>query len=318
MSTTIKQAQLLRMMWGGFWTSRIIITAGNYRLFDHLQTCRSAEDVAITVGTDQRATAVILDALTALGLLKKGKKGYRNSPLAARFLVSGTPHYQGDILRHADSLWSSWSQLDMVLKTGHPADTPHNHRAFIMGMHNIASLIAPQVIKTIDMTGVGKALDLGGGPGTYAMEMARYGAKATVFDLPETIDITREVTRNAKVPGISFKKGNVLTDNLGSGYDLVLVSQFIHAFPPEETALILAKACKALKPGGRVAVQEFPLDESRTAPTQGALFSVNMLVQTQGGRCYPASEITALLLQAGCRSCATKEAAGNTLVIGTV
>jgi 2-polyprenyl-3-methyl-5-hydroxy-6-metoxy-1,4-benzoquinol methylase len=184
-------------------------------------------------------------------------------------------------------------------------------------MHNIASLIAPQVIRAIGMEGVEKALDLGGGPGTYAMEMARQGAKVTVLDLPETIVITRKVVKQAGVSGVTCRSGNVLTDGLGKGYDLVLLSQFIHAFPPEETAMIIGKAVAALKPGGRVAVQEFPLDETRTAPTQGALFSVNMLVQTPGGRCYPASEIVALLKQAGCSACTVGQVAGNALIIGT-
>lgn len=317
MATVFEQAQGLRMMWGGFWTARILMTANNYCVFDHLQSSRTAAELAASLGTDLRATIIILDALTALQLLKKRGSSYRNAPLATRFLVTGTPHYQGDILRHADSLWKSWSQLDTVLATGRPADSPHDHLSFIKGMHNIASLTAPAVIKAIGMKGVNKALDLGGGPGTYAMEMARKGATVTIFDLPATIAIARKMVKEQGVAGVSFKPGDVLTDSLGKGYDLVLVSQFIHAFSPEETALILAKACKALNPGGRIAVQEFPLDDSHAAPPQGALFSVNMLVQTPGGRCYPASEIVSLLKQAGCRSCTIGQAAGNALVIGT-
>jgi 2-polyprenyl-3-methyl-5-hydroxy-6-metoxy-1,4-benzoquinol methylase len=316
MSTIFEQALGLRMMWGGFWTSRILMTANNYRIFDHLQPPRTAAELAAELGTDPRATTVILDALTALKLVRKNRGRYRNTPLAARFLVSGTPHYQGDILRHADSLWKSWSQLDTVLATGRPAAAPHDHPAFIKGMHNIASLIAPEVIRAIGLKGVSKALDLGGGPGTYAMEMAKRGARVTLFDLPDTIAIARKVVKEAMASGVSFKAGDVLTDSLGSGYDLVLVSQFIHAFSPEETALILTKSCAALKPGGRIAVQEFPLDESHTAPTQGALFSVNMLVQTPGGRCYPAAEIVDLLKRAGCSKCSVGQVAGNALVMG--
>jgi ubiquinone/menaquinone biosynthesis C-methylase UbiE len=317
MATVFQQAQGLRMMWGGFWTARILMTANNFRIFDQLQSPRTAADLAAGLGTDLRATTIVLDALTALQLVKKRGDSYRNAPLATRFLVTGTPHYQGDILRHADSLWKSWSQLDTILATGRPAESPHDHPSFIRGMHNIASLIAPTVIKAIGMKGVKKALDIGGGPGTYAMEMAKKGASVTLFDLPATIAIARKVVREQGAAGISFKPGDVLTGSLGSGYDLVLMSQFIHAFSPEETALIINKACKALKPGGRIAVQEFPLDDNRTAPPQGALFSVNMLVQTPGGRCYPASEIVSLMKQAGCRSCTVSQAAGNALVIGT-
>lgn len=317
MPTTREQAQWLRMLWGGFWSSRIIITANNLHIFDQLTEPKTAPEVARAITADQRATEVLLNALAALRLVKKQGDHYCNAPLSARFLVSGTPHYQGDILRHADNLWQSWSQLDSVVKTGKPASkVAFDHRAFIMGMHNIADLIAPEVVRSISMQGVEHALDLGGGPGTYAMEMRRQGAASvTHFDLPDTTAIARTMVKRAGLDSIAFRSGDVLKDGLGEGYDLILLSQFIHAFSPEETLQIFQKACQALRPGGRIVVQEFPLNPSHSSPTQGALFSVNMLVNTPGGRCYPPQEIRALLRQAGCVRAASRMVAGNSLTI---
>jgi 2-polyprenyl-3-methyl-5-hydroxy-6-metoxy-1,4-benzoquinol methylase len=317
MATIREQAQGIRMMWGGFWTSRILMTANNCGFFDLLDEPKTTDEVATAAKTDPRATEIILNALTALNLLKKQKDRFRNTSLASRFLVSGKPHYQGDILRHANALWKSWSQLDTIVKTGKPAESPHDHPAFIRGMHNIASLIAPEVIKAVGLKGVKKAVDVGGGPGTYSMEMARQGVAVTLFDLPETVAIARKMAKEANLTGVTFKPGNVLVDSLGTGYDLVFISQFIHAFSPEETRTIFAKAFAALKPGGRVAVQEFAIDASGTAPTQGALFSVNMLVQTPGGRCYSPTEIATLLKEAGFSATTSREAGGNVLVVGT-
>lgn len=317
MPTTREQAQWLRMLWGGFWSSRIIITANNLGVFDQLTAPKAAPEVACAITADPRATEVLLNALTALKLVKKQGEQYSNGPLSARFLVSDTPHYQGDILRHADNLWQSWSQLDTVVKTGKPASgVSFDHRAFIMGMHNIAHLIAPDVIRAINMQGVDTALDLGGGPGTYAMEMRRQGAaQVTHFDLPDTTTIAKKMVKQADLDGIAFKSGDILQDQLGADYDLVLLSQLIHAFSTEQTLAVFQKVCHALQPGGRIVVQEFPLNPSRSAPTQGALFSVNMLVNTPGGRCYPAQEIRALLKQAGFVRASSRLVAGNSLTI---
>lgn len=316
MATLREQAQGIRMMWGGFWTSRILMTANNFGFFDQLETPKTATEVAKATETDPRATETILNALTALKLLKKQGDAFRNTALASRFLVSGSPHYQGDILHHADALWKSWSQLDTIVKTGKPAVATHDHSSFIKGMHNIASLIAPDIIKAVGLKGVKKAVDVGGGPGTYSMEMARQGVAVTLFDLPDTIAIAKKMIKEAKISGITCKPGDVLTDSLGTGFDLVFLSQFIHAFSPKETQTIFSKAFAALNPGGRVAVQEFPIDKTGTAPTQGALFSVNMLIQTPGGRCYSPAEISALLKKAGFAKITSSEVCGNVLVIG--
>lgn len=317
MPTTREQAQWLRMLWGGFWSSRIIITANNLGIFDNLREPTTSHDLARVISTDPRATEVLLNALTALRLVRKQGGRYRNASLSAKFLVSGMPHYQGDILKHADNLWQSWSHLDTVVKTGKPAPKSNfDHQAFIRGMHNIAELIAPLVIRAINMQGVDHALDLGGGPGTYAMEMRRQGAVCvTHFDLPAATAIARDMTEQAGLNGIVFRSGDVLNDDLGAGYDLILLSQFIHAFSPYETLQIFAKARQALTPGGRIAVQEFPLNPSHTSPTQGALFNVNMLVNTPGGRCYPVQEIRRLLKQSGFVRATSRLVAGNSLTI---
>lgn len=140
----------------------------------------------------------MLDALTGLGLLRKNKNRYSNLPIAAKFLVSGQPYYQGDILRHADTLWKNWSGLDEVMKTGKSYHKSHDQEAFILGMHNLARLKARDIIKAIGLKDVKTALDLGGGPGTYSIEMAKRGIKATLFDYPETIEIAKRVI--SKIP----------------------------------------------------------------------------------------------------------------------
>lgn len=294
MTSILERSNELRRLWGGFRQARVLLTANNYRIFDHLSKPLSAKALSRRLNTDLRATEILLDALTGLGLLKKKNNMYSNSALANKFLVSNAPYYQGDILRHADVLWKNWSGLDEVLRTGKPYHKWHSQEAFILGMHNLAVLKARDVLKTIGLKGVKTALDLGGGPGTYSIEMARRGINVTLFDRPETIEIAKKVIQDSRFKvqdSISFIKGDFLVDDFGGGYDLIFISQVLHAYSEKENLQVLRKCKKALNRGGRIVVQEFYISEDLTQPATSALFSVNMLINTESGRCYSPKEI---------------------------
>ncbi|MEW6409244.1 MAG: methyltransferase [Nitrospirota bacterium] len=319
----LEEVKKLREIWGGFRSARVLLTANNYRVFDYLIKPLSVRILSKRLNTDLRATEILLDALTGLGFLKKMKGKYSNSPITSKFMVSGSPYYQGDIIRHADTLWQNWSGLDEVLKTGKPNRKTFDHGSFILGMHNIASLKAKDVMKMIGLKGVKTALDLGGGPGTYSIEMAKRGVNVTLFDFPETIEIAKRVISNpsfflplfkGRIGGvkggegefersfrgkISFIQGDFLVDDFGCGYDLIFISQVFHAYSERDNLQLLRKCRKALNDGGRIVIQDFYISKDRTHPAQSALFSVNMLVNTEGGRCYSAGEIKRWLLRIG-------------------
>lgn len=306
----------IRRIWGGFWSARVLLTANNYRVFEHLKSPKTAGEVSGILRTDRRATEILLDALTGLGLLKKTELRYRNSPLSGRFLVMSSPYYQGDIIRHADTLWKNWSGLDEVLRTGRPHHIAHDHNSFIQGMHNLAVLKAKKVIAAIGMRGVKKALDLGGGPGTYAMEMARRGISVTLFDRPETVKIARGVIRKSGSEEIDFLQGDILIDDIGRGYDLVFISQVLHSCSGDESMRVIEKSLEALNPDGRIVIQEFYLEEDRAHPAQSSLFSINMLVNTEAGRCYSVQEMRGWLSKAGFRDIKSRIMDDTVLVSG--
>jgi ubiquinone/menaquinone biosynthesis C-methylase UbiE len=309
----------LRRLYLGFTSARVVITAANLGIFDFLKKATTAADVAKKLGTDERATEILLDALTGIGLAIKSRNGnYRNAPVSNRYLVKGTRLYQGDIIRHASTMWQNFSALDEVVKTGRPARKGFDHESFIMGMHNLTVLRTNSLIKAIGLKGVKTMLDLGGGPGTNAMAMAKQGVKATIFDLSETITIARKVVLREGVKGISFIEGDFHTDDIGSGYDLILLSQILHAFSIKENKSLLRKCKNALSPGGRVVVQEFPINNARTSPPRSALFSVNMLVGTESGRCYPPREMKQWLGETGFKNIIIKNLPETVLVEGRI
>ncbi|MDA8431988.1 MAG: methyltransferase [Nitrospiraceae bacterium] len=284
-----------------FFPSRTILTANNFRIFDLLEgKGKTAAGVAKAISADRRASELLLNSLAAIGLLKKTGETYRNAPVASRYLVKGKPGYQGNILRHYHTLWENWSELDTVVKTGRPNRKGHDHESFILGMHDLALQKVKKVIGSLDLRGVKTALDLGGGPGTYSMGFARKKISATLFDFPATLKISRRLIREAGLAqGVKLHPGDFTKDPLGGPYDLIFISQVFHSYSPKQCAGMLAKCRSSLGKGGRVVIQEFYLDETKTAPMQGALFAINMLVNTPEGRSYTPQEMISWLKKTG-------------------
>jgi ubiquinone/menaquinone biosynthesis C-methylase UbiE/DNA-binding transcriptional ArsR family regulator len=307
----------LRKLYLGFVSSRVILTANNLKIFENLKKASSAAEIAEKLNIDPRATEIVLDALTGIGLVRKSRTGrYRNTPESNRYLVKGARLYQGDIIKHASTMWQNFSALDDVVRTGRPARRGFDHESFIMGMHNLTVFRTESLAKALGLKGIKTMLDLGGGPGTNAIAMAKKGIQSTVFDLPETINIAKKVARREGVKGIRFIAGDFHVDSIGSGYDLILLSQIFHAFSEEENIALLRKCNTAVNPKGKVVVQEFPISDNRTAPPHSALFSVNMLVGTERGRCYSPKEMKRWLAGTGFKNIGIKYLPETVLIMG--
>jgi SAM-dependent methyltransferase len=145
---------------------------------------------------------------------------------------------------------------------------------------------------------------LGGGPGTYAIHFClnNPGLKATVFDLPTTRKFAEKTIASFDLSGrIRFKGGSYLDENtdLKQEYDAVWLSQILHGEGPEEAESIVAKATKALKPGGKILIHEFILDNTMDGPLFPALFALNMLIGTDKGQAYSEAQLREMLERCG-------------------
>jgi 2-polyprenyl-3-methyl-5-hydroxy-6-metoxy-1,4-benzoquinol methylase len=316
LAAIFEQSCGIRKIWSNFQSSRVLITANNYRIFDCLKNPKTAGRVAGETGTDKRAMEIFLDALVGLGLLRKHKNRYRNTKTASLFLVSDSPYYQGEIIKHVDGLWDRWSDLDTIVKTGKPSQRSRNHEAFILGMHNIAVTKAKEVVSGVGLRGVKRVLDLGCGPGTYSMEIAGNGVEVTLFDLPDTIQIARDVVSRSRTStkNIRFMAGDFLRDDIGSGYDLILISQIVHMFSEKVNVILLKKCRRAMNENGRIVVHDFLINEARTMPSWSSLFAINMLVSTEGGRTYSPGDIKGWFLKTAFRSVRKKVVVDGVLV----
>ena len=312
MNNLYQKIEKLTKLSRGFQSAFVLITAVRSGLFDLLDSEKSLGplDVAEKLGYDPRATAIFLHALAGMDILEKRNDGsFANAEIADELLVRGRKYYQGDILAHTGNLIERWSKLPEVLKTGRPAkqefspDDGELLKNFIMGMSNIARLSAEKIAESLDLSYSRKMLDLGGGPGTYAITFCELnpGMEAVVFDRPEVIDrITKgQIEKSGLSDSVTTLGGDYLRDSYKSGYDLVLVSNIIHSLGPERNRDLLLNCRKSMIKGGRIVVKDFLLDDSRVQPRFSSMFAVNMLVGTDEGNCYTIEEVKQWLTECG-------------------
>ncbi|HUU56843.1 MAG TPA: methyltransferase, partial [bacterium] len=284
-----------------FFRSRILLTAYELGLFTALGDERkTSAEVAEELGTDARATDRLMSALAVLGLLTKEGGTFANTPASSRYLVVGRPEYMAGLM-HTVNLWDSWSTLTDAVRAGtsvfeRPGGEAGERRteAFIAAMHYGASLRAERLVATLDLAGVSRVLDVGGGSGAYALAFARASKKitATVVDLPHVTPLTRRYVEAGGLSGkIDVVEGDANVDPLPRGYDLVFMSQLLHSNSPAQNEALIANGAAALNPGGRLVIQDFVVDEGRVGPPQAVIFALNMLVNTDAGDTYAEAEI---------------------------
>ena len=267
---------------------------------------RTPADLAAALRLDPRALEIVLLALASDGFLEKDGEGFRLGKDYAPYLLSGGAQTQASILRHNYNCLRRWCRLEEVLRTGQPApredEGPEEMRAFICGMADISRLSSAEVADKLDLSPYRRMLDVGGGPGTAAIEFARRNPalRCVVFDLEGPIGIAREEIRKADLADrVETRVGDYFRDDLGEGFDLVYVSNIIHSMGPADTRMLFGKSHRALVPGGTLIIKDFFLEDDRITPNTAALFSVNMLVGTEQGRSYTLTETREMLEEMG-------------------
>jgi len=293
----------------GFQHSVVLLTACYAGVFDAIgERMVSARDLADELGFDFRALETLLLALAADRILTLEGDVFSVAPDYAPFLLPDSPTTQINILNHNYNCMRRWVQLEQTLKTGAPPpreespDGAKDMRAFICGMADISRLSSVEVAENFDFSPFRKMLDLGGGPATSSITFALRNPELTcvVFDLEGPLGIAREEIEKAGLSvRIKTQIGNYHEDDFGEGFDLVYVSNIIHSLSPDDTEIILKKSREAMIDGGTIVLKDFFMEDNRIEPSFAALFSVNMLMGTEGGKSYMESETKEILSRCG-------------------
>jgi predicted O-methyltransferase YrrM len=295
---------------GSYWQAFALHAGVKLDIFSILSRGpKDAVAVASHIQADLRGTRALLNALAAMGLLEKNKDTYAAAPAAMSFLDKNAPGYVGHMILHHHHLSESWSRMDEAVRTGKPlgqrsASTNDEDRrqAFLMGMYNLASQQAPHIAALVDLSGRRHLIDVGGGPGTYAIHFCKQNPdlKAVVFDLPTTRPFAENcIDRHGLSDRIGFSEGDFLTTEIPGRYDVVWLSHILHAESPEDCRRLILKTVDSLEPGGLIFIHEFFLNENMDGPLFPALFALNMLQGTERGQSYSEGQVRQMLQAAG-------------------
>lgn len=308
---------LVRMIIGA-WVSKTLDAATELNLFTKLSGKDGATvaDVARETGIASRPADLLLTACASLGLLTKTGDRYANSPLAERYLVEGKPDDLTGFIRFMEYEFRAWQQLTDALRHNRPTSwNPElDEKAFEVldpevaqrwhdAMYPLSAYTAEALANAYDFSGVKRILDVGGGSGVFDIELcAKFPhLSATVYDVPVVCDVAaRNVVERGLTGRIDVVPGDFLTDQeLPRDHDLVLLTGVLHNWDAATGERILRLCHDALVPGGVVVICELFVNDERTGPVPAALMSMNMLVKTEGGQNYTATENQGWLARTG-------------------
>ena len=307
--------QYLEDLATAYWYSEVLFTALENDLFTILaEKGMTSGELADHLKWDPQATERFLRALCSLGLLCLYEEQYSNTVLAGNYLVRGKKYYQGESILWRKYLSTGWRELAGCLQAGgrvsyaddaDDEELEQRIKKYIRAMDNVARAKALEVVPIFaGLFDEGEILDLGAGSGAVTAGFLEYfpGMKATLVDLHQVIPVTEEIIKERGLTGrVQFQGANILEawSLPEKHFDLVVLSNIVHAYSEVEISGILSQASRVLKPSGYLLVHDFFLEHS---PDKAALFDLNMFINTYNGRTFPSGWVVEQLQENGLQS----------------
>lgn len=283
----------------------------------------TAAALAKKTGAAERGVRILCDFLVIMGFLEKdgkdGKAGsrYKLAQDAALFLDQRSPYYLGSIakfLGEPELQQKYWVLTETVRRGGaapEASSTAAEHPMWVEFARGMAPLMMPaaqniaQILRASE-GGPCKVLDIAAGHGAFGLTIAHQNPQAeiTAVDWRNVLEVARENAQRAGADGrYHTRPGSAFEVEFGSGYDVALLTNFLHHFDPPTNVKLLKKVHAALKPGGRAVVLEFVPNPDRVTPPVPAAFAMMMLGSTERGDAYTYAELEAMAREAGFAAC---------------
>ncbi|SEH31193.1 methyltransferase [Magnetospirillum fulvum] len=295
-----------------FQASKVLALATYFDVFSSISggvnTCHR---LSSETGIDVRSLRSILNACSAIDILKKDGDIYSNSDLAETFLVRGKSSYFGDmIVMQGTRLYDAWGELESVMRLGHPSadifgtirNDPVTAKIFTAAMHNNALGPARQLAAKVDLQFSRVLMDIGGGSGAYSLSLAKAfpNISAYVVDLPNVCLIADEyIAASSLGERVRTYPADIFVDVLPDSCDVALLSQVLHSYSSLECEGLISRIYDILPQGGTIIVHEFFMDDDGSGPPFPALFAVNMLLESERGTSYSRKEVASWLRSVG-------------------
>ncbi|XP_033967362.1 acetylserotonin O-methyltransferase 2 [Pseudochaenichthys georgianus] len=307
----------------GFRVSKVIFSACELGVFDLLLKAQepiSAQHVAQELSCSEDGMERLMDALVGIEILevetKDGTALYSSSDVANLYLAKGSGKSLHDmIIYQSQIIYPLWNHMADAVREG----KNQNEKTFglpsedifkalyrseeemlkFMGLMNSSWVLdGHDIVTAFNLSGFQKIVDLGGCTGALAREMAKAwpSSSVTVLDFPQVVEVAQKHFPQED-DAVEFQSGDFFSDEIPPA-DLYILARIIHDWPEEKCVTLLKKIHDSCRPGGGVLLVEALLFENRRGPVTAQIFSLNMLVQTEG-RERPPSEYTRILEKTG-------------------
>lgn len=305
-------ANLLRNRFG-YIAARAIGVAVELDLFTRLAEGKaSLEELCLATRSSKRGLRALLKALVPLGLVREGRPGhFQTSSESERYLVRHSPHYLGGMILQADRLWERWARLGEAVRSGRPPeagiesseDDGRFFSEFVQGLYNLNRPAASELALELARDEPARVLDVGAGSAVWSLALVaeRPTTLVTALDRERVLEqVTRVYVREHGAEGsYNYLAGDLREVELElEGYDLIILGHVLHSEGLAGSRKLLARAFRALRPGGALAVAEV-VPDAEQSDIYSWLFGLNMLLLTTEGDVFEASELEALVGEAG-------------------
>ena len=317
----------------GAWRSRALVAAIELGVFSHIADGkRTTKEIAEAAGASPRGMVCLLDALAAIGYLRKIGSRYSLQPVSRAFLIPGKKDYVGAMAQAVLINWDAWKNLTESVKGGHPAEAVNvaeKGKEFFPKLVSslfpgnfAASAAAVSRLPEKERRKIRKILDIAAGSGAWSLAFAQAipQARVTALDLPEVTPITRGYAEKLGVADrYDYLEGDLRQVDFGRDpYDLVILGHIVHSEGETHGKELLQKSYAALKPGGKLLIAEFVPNDARTGPAMPLLFGLNMLLQTEDGNVFTLREYRNWLKATGfCKVATIPVPPPSTLIVAT-
>jgi hypothetical protein len=319
----------------GFWGAKTLLSAIEIGLFTELaKGALAAEEIGRRLELHPRSRRDFLDALVALGFLKRDGQEYSNTPDSDFFLDRAKPSYAGGLLEMANErLYPFWGALTEGLKSGCPQneskdgknifealyDDPHRLKLFLSGMTGISMGAARAIAEKFPWQNHETFVDVGGAQGCLAVQLAQQHShlSGANFDLAPVRPVFEEYVQSFGLSDrLRFIEGNFFEGDLPQA-EVLVMGHILHDWNLKEKRELLRKAHAALPEGGALIVYEALIDNDRRENAFGLLMSLNMLIETAGGFDFTGADCSGWMCEAGFRETRVTHLCGpDSMVVG--
>ena len=298
-----------------FQRSAALKTAVDLEIFTRIGEGNStAADIARAAGASERGVRILCDALTIIGFLTKSDRSYGLTDATAMFLDKRSHAYIGSAVDFilSPSQRRGWDDLTSAVRNGGSSITGDasmdpDSEMWVTFARGMAPLMFPTAQAVAEHIGFDtdrglKVLDIAAGHGIYGIMVAKKYPKAEVYGA-DWANVLTVAAENAQKFGVADRyhtiAGDAFESEFGTGYDLVLIPNFLHHFDRETCERFLRKVNASLKDDGKVATVEFVPNDDRVSPPPEAIFPLVMLAATPAGDAYTFAELKQMFENTG-------------------